>query len=99
MSTGFKRDSGGWYIGKDPDENLDYSIDWSRLLGTGETITAALWTLQTGIAGGGDQVAGSVTQKFISGGTAGTTYMVSCRITTSMDRIFDRSFRIICRNI
>jgi hypothetical protein len=28
---------------KDPDETLDYSIDWSRFLGAGVTLTSAQW--------------------------------------------------------
>jgi hypothetical protein len=28
---------------KDPDETLDYSIDWSRFLGSGITISAVTW--------------------------------------------------------
>lgn len=28
---------------KDPDETLDYSIDWSRFLGSGITITSVEW--------------------------------------------------------
>jgi hypothetical protein len=28
---------------KDPDETLDYSVDWSRFLGTGVTISSVQW--------------------------------------------------------
>ena len=31
---------------KDPDETLDYSIDWSRFLGTA-TISSVAWSVQT----------------------------------------------------
>ena len=31
---------------KDPDETLDYSVDWSRFLGTA-TISSAVWYVQT----------------------------------------------------
>lgn len=31
---------------KDPDETLDYSIDWSRFLGTA-TISSVIWSVQT----------------------------------------------------
>ena len=38
---------------KDPDETLDYSVDWSRFLGTA-TITTVVWavTTQTTLASG-----------------------------------------------
>tara|TARA_R100000773_G_C4122121_1_gene57069 strand:+ start:161 stop:511 length:351 start_codon:yes stop_codon:yes gene_type:complete len=31
---------------KDPDETLDYSIDWSRFLGS-KTISSVVWSVQT----------------------------------------------------
>jgi hypothetical protein len=31
---------------KDPDENLDYSVDWSRYLGTA-TISSVVWSVKT----------------------------------------------------
>ena len=34
-----------WPI-KDPDETLDYSVDWSRFLGSG-TISSVIWFVQT----------------------------------------------------
>ena len=43
---------------KDPDEQLDYSIDWSRFLGDSITITGVQWSVdaadgtKTTIAGG-----------------------------------------------
>jgi hypothetical protein len=33
----------------------------------------------------------------LSGGTVGTTYTITCRITTSTGQVEDRSFRIIVR--
>ena len=32
---------------KDPDETLDYSVDWSRFLGSGITISAVTWYVKT----------------------------------------------------
>ena len=32
---------------KDPGETLDYSIDWSRFLGTSATISAVVWSVET----------------------------------------------------
>ena len=31
---------------KDPDETLDYSVDWSRFLGT-NTISSVVWSVET----------------------------------------------------
>lgn len=32
---------------KDPDEILDYSVDWSRFLGTGITIASVVWHVKS----------------------------------------------------
>jgi hypothetical protein len=32
---------------KDPDETLDYSVDWSRFLGDGVTITGVTWSVES----------------------------------------------------
>lgn len=32
---------------KDPDETLDYNIDWSRFMGTGVNITSVQWYVKT----------------------------------------------------
>lgn len=32
---------------KDPDETLDYSVDWSRFLGDSVTISTVVWSVKT----------------------------------------------------
>jgi hypothetical protein len=85
---------------KDPDAELDYAVDWSAWLGT-DTIASAVWevrpaglTIGTG-AKAPTTVAGVATV-WLSGGTSGTVYLVSCRVTTATGRVDDRSHRIIC---
>lgn len=41
------------------------------------------------------QKTGSVVTVWISGGTVGATYTVSCRVTTSAGRTYERSFTLI----
>ena len=82
----------------DDDANLDFAFDWSEWLATGETITAYTVTVPTGITlGTGTKVpsqsAGKVTY-WVSGGTIGRTYKVSCSITTSASRIDERTMNI-----
>lgn len=83
---------------KDPDEQLDYSIDWSRFLGDSITITGVLWSVdaadgtKTTIAGG-DTVNGiqNVSQSHtntvatinIGSGTNNVEYKFYCKITDS----------------
>lgn len=85
---------------KDPDATLDYTVDWTAWLsGVSDTISSAAWTVPAGLT----QVAVSATTTsatiFLSGGTAGNSYDVVCRITTaaSTPRINDRTIRIKCK--
>lgn len=81
---------------KDPNAVLDYTIDWSDWLTGTEVISLATWTLPAGITNAGDTHDATSATIFLSGGTAGVTYNVTCRITTdnSPARIDDRSITI-----
>lgn len=79
---------------KDPDAVLDYGIDWSTYLESGETITDSDWTVPSGITKDSDQRADTSTKAWFSGGTAGETYTVSNKIVTSSSRTDERSFEI-----
>jgi hypothetical protein len=83
---------------KDPQATLRHSISWADWLQNGETITAQSMTSPAGITV--DQVAqatGAVSYR-ISGGAAGTDYVVTCQITTSQGRIDERSVLYRVRN-
>lgn len=75
---------------KDPDSKLDYTVNWAAWLGT-DTIASSAWVVPTGLT----QVSVSSTTTtatiVISGGTAGQTYMITNRITTTQGRIDDRT--------
>ena len=83
---------------KDPDASLPYEWDWAAWLSDGETITGTVITADPGITvGAPSQAAGIVTVR-VSGGTAGATYRVACRITTSGGNITQRTKKIVVRN-
>ncbi len=64
----------------------------------GETITAQTITADAGITvGAPTEDAGVITVR-VSGGTAGATYRVACRITTSGGNIDERTKKIMVRN-
>ena len=90
---------------KDPDEIVDYSIDWSRFLDT-DTISSVTWFI--------DDADGTKTQvtnadivnslQFVSGtntttvstirvslGTVNVRYNITCRITTASGLRYERS--------
>lgn len=92
---------------KDPDAVLDYRWDWAPLtngrsgaksdwLQAGETIDAATVTAETGLTVENSTInAGTAVTAWLSGGVAGNTYTVRCRITTNANRIDDRSVEIM----
>ena len=90
---------------KDKDATLDFCFDWKPLtngqpgaksdwLQAGETIAAYSVTVPTGLTKGAvSQSSGKVTV-WLSAGTAGTYYTVTCSITTSGGRTDNRSITI-----
>lgn len=87
---------------KDPEAVLDYTFDWKPLthgvagatsdwLATGETISSYTVTVPTGITKDSDSQASGVVTVWLSGGTAGTTYRVECKIVTNAGRTDERS--------
>lgn len=83
------------YFVKDPDETLDYQINFGGLLEANETISANTWTLDTGIVKVSESfTAAGVSTVFIRGGTNGTTYKAVCAATTTAGRIYNRTIFI-----
>lgn len=82
---------------KDPDAVLDYQIDWSSWLATGETISSSDWVVQTGITETSASNTTTTATIWLSGGTAGVTYTVTNRIVTTASRTNDRSLYITVR--
>ena len=92
---------------KDPDSVLDYVFDWASLtnetpdgssdwLASGETIITKTITAETGITVDSSSITDSNTSVtvWLSGGTAGTTYSLACKITTSASRTDERTIYI-----
>lgn len=67
---------------KDPDETLDYQIDWSTTLGT-DTISTSVWTVPVGITEASSANTTTTATIFLSGGTDGTRYDLTNTITTA----------------
>ena len=94
----------------DPDAVLDYHFVWGNWLEDGETITSHTITVSssslvvdsseivaTQIAVGGVTYDPSTVVKvWLSGGTAGRRYSVTCHIVTTDNRQDDRSITISC---
>jgi hypothetical protein len=92
--TGFKTDRVGAYIEKDPYAQLDYSLDFSNYLPTGDTISSISIAVDSGITVVSNSNTDTVATAIISGGTAGTIYNVEFKITTANALQDSRNFRI-----
>lgn len=82
---------------KDPDAKLDYSIDWSEWLATGDAILSAAWTVPVGITKELEQKTTEAVTVWLSGGSAGSDYKVACEITTTDARVDERTLTIMVR--
>lgn len=91
---------------KDKDETLDYSIDWSRALASGETIGSVSWSIVNSddekvLFGLGQTIEGlrnftqtntsSVATIFLSSGTNNKEYKLFCLISTNQGRSKERA--------
>jgi len=83
---------------KDPDATLDYGFDWSQWLQIGESLYSFVVSATTGITvASSASTTGSVIV-WLSGGTSGSRYDIACKITTTDNRIDERTIRIDVRN-
>jgi hypothetical protein len=88
---------------KDPDSILDYGIDLGtkRWLADGEAIQSATWTIPDELVQPADAdhqpfITPTEAVTWLSGGTSGQSYTVTCRITTTQFRTEDFSFIVVC---
>ncbi len=70
---------------KDPNAVLDYYIDWSDWMTSGDSITASAWATESGITIDDSSYSGDIACVWLSGGTVGCSYRVTNHITTVGD--------------
>lgn len=84
---------------KDPNEVLDYDIDWTDRLEAGETISTSTFTVVEGtVVIDSDSDTGGVTTVWLSGGTEGEVCVILNRIVTSAGRTYDQSIKLRIRS-
>jgi hypothetical protein len=84
---------------KDPNEVLDYDIDWNDRLEDGETISTSTFTVASGsVEIDNDTDTAGVTTVWLSGGTEGEVCVILNRIETSAGRIYDQSVKLRIRS-
>ena len=82
---------------KDPDAVLDYQFNWASWLPSGDTIASVTVTADTGLVVDSSTSTSDTVTAWLSGGTAGVNYRVTCRIVTSGGRLDDRTATIKVR--
>jgi hypothetical protein len=92
MMTGFVEVNGKPEILKDPNADLDYTIDFTAWLPSGDTIASVIWTKTGGLVLGTPQMnpLGPVTTR-VSGGNAGEKCSLSAKVTTVQGRVDERT--------
>jgi hypothetical protein len=83
---------------KDPSAVLPFTVDWSAWLAAeDDTADTATWIVPDGLVQEVDpapSLADGKATVWLSGGTVGETYAVTCRLATVGGRIDDRTIRI-----
>lgn len=77
-----------------PNQTLDYVVDWDARTGTGETVASSTWNVPAGltIAAPAPSFTDDSTTIWLTGGTAGTTYVVSNTVVTNQGRTLEHAF-------
>ena len=79
---------------KNPNAVLDYMWDWSLWLGS-DTITGSpVITTSTGITKDSQSNTTNTVTVWLSGGSVGNSYVVTCKIATAAGRTDERSITI-----
>lgn len=92
---------------KDPDEVLDYAIDWSERIATDDEITSSTWTIlpvtASPLTKASDTFDETSTTIWLSGGllavapAAATKYTLTNRVVTDDGRTMDQSVTLRIR--
>ena len=79
---------------KDPDEVLDYEVDWTKRL-DGDTISTSAFTVPTGtVVVDSSSTTTTVAKVWLSGGTLDETCEVLNRVVTAGGRTFDQTMKL-----
>ena len=104
--TGFKSDNKGLYIQKDSQANVQYGLDWTDWLPSGDGLSSATVTIEAitddasplafpTSAGTDVTISSAVTNIRLNAGTDGNVYNVRVKVVTSDGNTDARHFRIV----
>lgn len=85
---------------KQPIEVLDYDVDYSNWLSTGDSIQSATASISPpGLTLSNVQVNGSIAKIWLSGGANDTLYKVTVNLTTTGGRISQEEFYVFVKDL
>lgn len=79
---------------KDPQETLDYRLNWRARIVPGDRIVSSVWSNPLGISQGLNTYTDYTTTIWLSGGTIGATYTFTNTITTLAGRVMEQSVAV-----
>lgn len=80
---------------KDPDEVLDYAVDWSARIASGDAILSSSWpAFPDGLTKNSDTFTDTTSTVWLAGGTSGVRYKLTNRIVTSGGRTMDEAIQL-----
>lgn len=80
---------------QDPTARLTYSVSWAAFLtAAGDTADSAVWVAPDGVTIEDSAITDGVHVGTISGGTIGSTYEITSRLTTVGGLVQDQSFAV-----
>lgn len=83
---------------KGPDDVEDYTLDWANRLVEDDFIIGAEFYINSDVHIISVNFTDRLATVWITGGVVGTTYDVTCRITTDSGRVHERTFRLVIAN-
>jgi hypothetical protein len=83
----------------------DYDLDWGSVAGKiafGDALTGSVWLITPTdgarpLVHDSDSFTATGTVIWLSGGTAGTSYLLTNRVTTTGGRTYDQSIKLKCK--
>lgn len=77
-----------------PNDNLDYDLDFSDYFPPGDAIVSAVVTATSGITIGTTTVTATTIKQWVTGGTSGSTYKFTVKATTAAGRVKEVEFKL-----
>jgi hypothetical protein len=79
---------------KDPDEVLDYTLNWAARLVADDVISTSTWIVPDGVTKNSDNKTDKIVTIWLSGGTLNASYSLVNRIVTTAGRTMDQTCKL-----